>query len=239
MMDVDNFIDYICFNIYLGNSAFHPEDGVAWKTATANGTGYADGRWRFVCGDLSNTMYLSADQTPTMDTFLQTWVQGDLLFQSLLMNSDFCDQFNKRMKEMTTEIFDAEKCAEKVDAAIALLKKPAMASYKRFNGNLSDNTYSLYTSNIKAYFEERGEYITKYTEELVNKGGDLQKAREIRDEVKQTTEAENEGEAEGENAEGETEGEGAEGEASDLENTQENGQNNNSQNENTEGNTDG
>ncbi len=230
MMDVDNFIDYICFNIYLGNSAFHPENGIAWKTATADGTGYADGRWRFVCGDLSNTMYLSADQTPTMDTYLQTWVQGDLLFQSLLMNRDFCDQLNKRMKEMSTGIFDAEKCAEKVDAAASLLKKPAMASYSRFNGNLSDTSYSLYTSNIKAYFEERSEYILKYTEELANKGGDLRKAREIQAEAKPAVEDETEGETEEENPEGE---------AADLENAQENGQNNNLQNGNSEGNTNG
>ena len=230
MMDVDNFIDYICFNIYLGNSAFHPENGIAWKTATADGTGYADGRWRFVCGDLSNTMYLSADQTPTMDTYLQTWVQGDLLFQSLLMNRDFCNQLNKRMKEMSTGIFDAEKCAEKVDAAVSLLKKPAMASYSRFNGNLSDTSYSLYTSNIKAYFEERSEYILKYTEELANKGGDLRKAREIQAEAKPAVEDETEAETEEENPEGE---------AADLENAQENGQNNNLQNGNSEGNTNG
>ena len=230
MMDVDNFVDFVCFNIYLGNSAFHPENAIAWKSATADGTGYADGRWRFVCGDLSNTMYLSADQTPTMDTYLQTGVQGDLLFQSLLMNSDFCDQFNKRMQEMATEIFDAEKCAEKVDTAIALLKKPAMASYKRFFGNFSDATYSLYTSNIKAYFEERSEYILKYTEELANKGGDLRKAREIRAEAESSAEEETEVETEDENAEGE---------ATDLENAQENEQNNNLQNENPGENTNG
>lgn len=178
MLDVDNFIDYICLNIYLGNSSFYPSRGNAWRTVSTGGSGLADGRWRFISNDLSNTMYLSVDQTPTMNSFLQKGIQSDLLFQSLLMNDEFCRNFKSRMGKLVEE-FDTEKCNEKLDETVALIKKPAMASYSRFTGSLSESTYMAETDNLRAFFEERAEYITRYAQNLAEKGGDLIKAREI------------------------------------------------------------
>ncbi|WP_026528491.1 CotH kinase family protein [Butyrivibrio sp. VCD2006] len=179
LMDIDNFIDYVCFNVFLGNASFSPAKGTAWRTVRTDGTGKADGKWRFLCGDLSETMYMSNLQTPTINTFLQRGMQGDLLFQSLLMNDEFCKQLESRMNKLIKENFDYEVCNEKLESIDNLIRKPAMASYSRFFGNLSDKEYSMRIEDIQVFLEERPEYIAAYAKELAEAGGNLAKAKEI------------------------------------------------------------
>lgn len=187
MLDVDSFIDYVCFNVFLGNSSFSPSRGTAWRTAST-GTGVADGKWRFISGDLSSSLNLTARETPTINTFLQPGIQGDLLLQSLLMNEQFCKQFENRMKKISIEVFDYEKCSEKLEDVVSLIKKPAMASYERFTGTLTDGMYTTDIEMIKSFLESRPEVINAYTSELAANGGDLQKAREMIREQEDTTE---------------------------------------------------
>lgn len=179
MMDIDNFIDYICLNVFLGNSNFYPEKGIAFKTIGDEGTGVADGRWRFVSGDLVSTMYLSSLQTPTINTYLQPGIQKDLLFQSLLMNEEFCKKLETRMKAMSSELFGTEKISEELAPIVTLMKKPTVASFRRFFGNISENMFSSDSDKIQAFFEERPEYIIKYTDDISKSGGDLERARKL------------------------------------------------------------
>jgi hypothetical protein len=179
MMDVDNFINYVCFNMFVGNSSFIPQNGLAWRTSTSEGQGLADGRWRFILGDMASTMYISGKETPTINSFLQPGVQGDILFQSLLMNEEFCKKLESRMTQMVENEYTSDMVSEKLDEVVALIKKPAIASHVRFTGTVSDGSYMMGIENIRAYFTERSEWIIKYTQELAEKGGDLERAKEI------------------------------------------------------------
>jgi hypothetical protein len=179
MMDVDNFIDYICVNIFLGNSNFSPEQGTAWRTVSTGGRGVKDGRWRFILGDLSETMYLSSTETPTIDTYLQLTVQSDILFQSLLMNEEFCNKLETRMKSIISTYFDPDKASSELDESVSYIKKPAISSFKRFFSNLTESSYSDGVERIREFFVERPEFAIKYTHEIAEKGGDLENAREI------------------------------------------------------------
>ncbi|WP_029321008.1 CotH kinase family protein [Butyrivibrio sp. AE3004] len=190
LMDIDNYIDFVGLNIYVGNSEFSSYGGTAWRTADNNGTGKADGKWRFICGDMSNTMYLSSKQTPTINSYLQSGIRGDILLQSLLMNEEFCKQFNDRMSKIISEIFTEEKCTASIDEVVKLVKKPALASYSRFYGGSSDKVYTVLVDNIRAFFEERTEYIKKYTDEFTANGGNLQLARELHAEMERKKKAE-------------------------------------------------
>lgn len=179
MMDIDNFIDYVCLNIFIGNANFYPEKGTSWRTVTENGTGMADGRWRFLSGDLSDTLYMSALQTPTINTYLQPGIQSDLLLQSLLMNEEFCKTFESRMKSMVSQVFDYDKCEEEIDSIVSLMKKPCVAGFRRYFGSVSESSYVSEADRIKEYFQERPENILKLTKQFVDEGGDLERAREL------------------------------------------------------------
>jgi hypothetical protein len=208
MLDVNNYIDYVCANMFFANSSFNPGRGTAWRTVTKDKGGYQDGKWRFVIGDMTNTIENSNLQTSTINSYLQNGVQADLILQSLLMNEEFRTKLANRMKELLQGDFSQENCEEVLENVAGALKKPTCASYKRFFGNLSDKEYAKNLDIMKEFFDERGAYIEKYTDELAAKGGDPAKARELirqgADEGTEETAADTE---EAENAE-----EGAEGE---------------------------
>ncbi|WP_044913642.1 CotH kinase family protein [Butyrivibrio sp. WCE2006] len=189
MMDIDNFIDYICLNIGMGNTEFYPRYGMAWRTVNTEGTGKIDGKWRFICGDMSDTIYLTDKQTPTINTYLQIGMQSDLLLQALLMNEDFCKTFKARMNNMISNVFTEEKYSTNIDEIVELIKKPALASYTRYYGKASDKSYTELVKNIRIFFEERPEYLKKYTVEYLDKGGNLEKARELLEEIEKKEKA--------------------------------------------------
>jgi flagellar biosynthesis chaperone FliJ len=83
------------------------------------------------------------------------------------------------MEDLVFNYFSYEICSDKLDSIVDLIKKPALASNIRFTASLSDGMYSSKIQDIEAFLEERPEYIIKYTEELTQKGGDVQKAREL------------------------------------------------------------
>lgn len=176
MMDVDNFIDFICFNVFIGNSEFYPSKMTAWRTISEDGQGMEDGRWRFLSEDLSNSMYLTSMQTPTINTFLQVGIQSDGLVQSLLMNDEFCTKLESRMKQLASGPLSSENCDETIESIAQLLKKPAVASFRRYFGSYSERAYLNEIQKIKDYFSERKDYILKYTHDFVQTGGDLERA---------------------------------------------------------------
>ncbi len=179
LMDIDNYIEYICLNIFVGNSDFSPSYGRTWRTVEDFGGEYSDGRWRFVSGDMSTTLHYSALETPTINTWLQPGIQGDLMFQSLLMNKEFCSSLEAKMEKLVAEDFSEENWNSEIDAIEELMVKPCLTSYARYSGGLSNNAYSASIDKIKEFLINRGDYILKYTRELTEKGGDLDKAREL------------------------------------------------------------
>ncbi|WP_029233679.1 CotH kinase family protein [Butyrivibrio sp. VCB2006] len=183
MLDVDNYIQYICLNLYVGNSSFYPERGTCWRTISTGGKGYADGKWRFLCSDMVDTLNRTGLQTPTINTCLQNGIQGDRMLQSLLMNKDFCQQLTKTMDNMAAEVFTEDNYTTSIDKYSELMKKPALASYKRFYGVMSDSAFNTGVANIKAFFAKRADWITRYTREMAEQGGNLAKARELAQEM--------------------------------------------------------
>ncbi len=210
MVDIDNYIEYVCANVYMGNSNFRTTTGVQWRTKATVGLGYNDGRWRWIMNyPIGNSMGKSGTQTPSTDTFLQGSLALDRFYQSLLMNKEFCRKLEAKVKEMSTGIFAYEKCEAAADEVEALMEKPSIDTQARFSGSMSDKQYSAGIEAIKSFFASRGQYITIYAAEVAKKGGDLAYIDEMEAQNKGASQEIMEGEipegeeAEGENAEGE------------------------------------
>ena len=179
-LDVENYAEYICINMFFGNASFYPYQGTAWRSINTNSDNeYEDGRWRFLLPDLSETMGLDALQSTTINTFLQRSVQSDLMFQSMLMSDEFCETLESTMQRLIKENFAEEKWKSELEKLTSLLKKPVKASYKRFYGVMEDTSYDSAVGIIEGFLSQRSEYIMKYTTELAEKGGDLTTARKI------------------------------------------------------------
>lgn len=173
IMDIDSYLTYVCGNIYLANSKLGTTRTSTWKTVDASGTGYSDGRWRWLMDFTGDTMNSTRKQNYKINTFMQPGVHGDRVFQSLLMNKEFCNRMVEVMEKLIAENFSKENYTEVIEYYSNLMKKPAMDSHSRFYSSYSETEFSMQVDNIYTFFENRADYIMQYTRELAQKGGDM------------------------------------------------------------------
>ncbi len=169
MMDIQSYLDYVCTNVYLANADYGIEEAYAWKTATVGEGEYADGRWRWIVGKLDNTADTTSSQskaTKTMNSYLFQEVREDILLRSLIHNAEFEQQLKDTMNHMANQVFEYNKVSKELALITAKIEKMASASYDRFFGSASTNFYANQVNRILAFFNERGEYILRYTNNL-------------------------------------------------------------------------
>ena len=169
MMDVENYLQYFCANLYLAN-AFYGEDTVmTWRTISENGTGFGDGRWRFLMCRLDNSMGNNATggkTTATIDSYLMESVSQDIFFRALLHNEEFRNSLSSVMQEMAEHTFADEEVEAVLGQLAAEKKKIVLSNYKRFRGNIEDTVYHQEVKKIEEFFRERESYILRYTQEV-------------------------------------------------------------------------
>lgn len=237
-MDIDNYIEYICANVYFGNSNFRTTKGTQWRVVEGGGTGYSDGRWRWLMNyPIGNSMGRAKTQTYSIDTYLQKSLRMDRFFQSMLMNKTFCNKLVSTMDKMVNERFTQDNWEPIIDNGAELMKKAAIDNYLRFYGSMKDSAYASGIDTIKSFFSRRADYITFYTKELAEKGGDLAYIAEMEalgqtaDDTETSSEEEEDGESEddeeGVEGEGTPEGEEAAEGAENVTDTTEQGVDNN------------
>ncbi|MDO4556903.1 MAG: CotH kinase family protein, partial [Lachnospiraceae bacterium] len=170
MMDMQSYLDYFCSNMYLANAMYGNRSGEVWRTVNNNGGEYTDGRWRWLIGSMESTIANGMNgevSTPTIDTFLQPGVTEDKFLQSLLRSSTFKQQLSDTMKNMSENIFNKERTDKILNRVTKKMEKTAMNSYERYHGSPEEEFYSSEVEKIQKFFEERGTYILRYTEEFV------------------------------------------------------------------------
>lgn len=174
VMDMQSYIDYLCANMYLGNAKFGTEGATLWRTKDKNGTGYADGKWRWLIGNMQNTMAngeLGNVSTESIDTFLQPYFDQNAVIQSLLTNEKFRNQLSETMNQMAETEFEPTHVEQVLDNIAATNKILAVNNYQRFFGGTADNYYSSEVKKIQDFFDNREAYILNYTDEVVKEGG--------------------------------------------------------------------
>jgi hypothetical protein len=168
-MDMQSYLDYFCANMYLANVDYGVEEAYAWKTATVGSSQYADGKWRWIVGKLDYAMASSATNgaaTSSIDTFLQTGVREDLMFRSLLRNDEFRAQLKETMQNMSDNVFEPSKVADKLSDISAKIGKAVANSYERFFAYPNTDFYTNLTKTIQDFFDNRGRYMAVYTQEI-------------------------------------------------------------------------
>ncbi len=180
MVDIESYLRYMCINLYVGNTEFNSRTSYVWRT---NGTGsgpFDDHRWRWTLGNEDNTLNLSAQNTYSIDTYLFKNLSKDAFFQSLLMNTEFCESLENTMSSMKTEFFTDIKWTKVLNEYVSLIKKPSLASSTRFYGNMDESFYMADVKKISEFMENREEYIIRYTKEVIEAGGDVNVIRKAR-----------------------------------------------------------
>ncbi len=177
-MDMDSYLEFVCANMFFAKTSFRTTQATVWRTKNSEGTGYNDGRWRWLMEPAGSSMASKNTQTATIDSYLQESLKMDKFFQSLLRNKEFCSQLSATMRRVISEYFTQEKCDTCLDAVVELTEKPAKETYERYSKAMSAGDYEYRIEEIRSFFENRGEYIIKYTDEQAQKGGDLEYIKE-------------------------------------------------------------
>ena len=169
MMDVENYLQYFCANLYLANAFYGEDTVITWRTVSENGTGFGDGRWRFLMCRLDNSMGNNATggkTTATIDSYLMESVSQDIFFRALLHNEEFRNSLSSVMQEMAEHTFADEEVEAVLGQLAAEKKKIVLSNYKRFRGNMEDTVYHQEVKKIEEFFRERESYILRYTQEV-------------------------------------------------------------------------
>ena len=170
-MDVDNYLEYFCANMYLANSLYGSDYVTAWRTDSVGAGEYEDGRWRYLMPRMDGSMANSASSrlsTDSIDSYLMPSVTEDAFFQSLMQNEEFRTKLQSTMERMAAEVFAPEKAEQVLNDLTTARRKVTVNNYRRFVGNMDDSAYTREAANLLEFFQNRGDFILKYTEEEVS-----------------------------------------------------------------------
>lgn len=141
-MDIDNYIDYMCSEIFLSNEDWVYSNVVIWrKTGAYDPTKPKgqDGKFRWIFYDLDGAFGGSCDNAYyTVNTLENATIESGLyssytrLFRGLLDNEEFRLKFIRRMSDLTNSWFKSNTTTEKLTATYDLLTPEMMPTIERW-----------------------------------------------------------------------------------------------------------
>jgi len=173
MMDIQSYIDYYCFHIYVAACDQLSNNVSIWRSKSVSDKEYNDGRWRWIIYDTDDSLGVLEKYTRyDIDSFtaghMDATPMTDPVFTSLLRNDDFKDRFVQNFYRMENEIFDPVYVNEVIDELVNEYMDAAIASHKRWhNGDYTEVDYMKYVGVVKEFFEKRRPYIEKYMKDAL------------------------------------------------------------------------
>lgn len=163
LIDIDSFLDYYACLAYIARNGDWPSSNFAlWRTKST-GTGYSDGKWRWMLFDCnSSAMTESLITHNTLDYI----INEDKLFRSFWNNGEFRLAFKERILKIADECFDAQEISDYLDQYTEKMLPTLTHVWARFYG--SDNTkeysYQYLIEQYRAFFNARRNVVASWFE---------------------------------------------------------------------------
>ena len=147
-IDVNCFIDYIIFEIFISNYDWPTNNMRCWQDG--------DGPWRWIFfdgdGAFGNPYYDSfRHATDTSDNDWPTNKRSTLMFRKLLTNRTFCRNFSDRFHELYGSSFQYDNTATYKDQIINKISTEIQNQINRFNYPQSYESWTDALSNIDTF----------------------------------------------------------------------------------------
>ena len=201
-VDVENFMWYAAFNIYIGNrdSVFKASNWAMWHVRNPVENVYrADGKWRGLSFDNDMSAGLFGDENEynnilLTEAFDETTVMykciGSRLLNSLLKNSNFKNMFINAICDIRNIDFEISRVYEYIDKYIFFLEPLMKDNFIRFGRNINNpdeyyksqvdalkswlfNRYDSFVNNIAKFFEFKSPVEVSITSSNFSKGSFL------------------------------------------------------------------
>ncbi|ADL35151.1 CotH family protein [Butyrivibrio proteoclasticus B316] len=183
MMDISNYIEFMCANIFIGNTIMDRGfSACVFRTEGDTGSGFNDGRWRWAINSVDNTLgntssfltpYKKGDfSTPMMNTYLSPGIRDNAFFNSILQNDSFAKEFEQTMNELVENAFTREHADVVLEELNQTIGRAVYATNLRFYSN-EINYYESAEKKIKSFFSARERYLDIYTKEYIGQKGNV------------------------------------------------------------------
>lgn len=171
MIDIQNFIEYMAFEAYLGNSDWPDNNLRAWRY-NKNGydpdaEGVYDGRWRFLTKDLDLSFgYGSFDVNSNPYAAIKG--SSTLLlknaYTSLMKNEEFADLFYSFMCTLADSVVSPERCEHMFDLMQVYMGRETAISIESCGvASGSRSTWNWGFDVLRDYSMNRASVVQKFT----------------------------------------------------------------------------
>lgn len=179
MIDMQNFIEYIAFEMYVGNTDWPDNNMRAWRY-NKNGydpsvtDGIHDGRWRFLTKDLDLSFGYGSygyDNDPYAFMRGRSHLRTKNMFSSLIKNEEFSDLFYTYMYTLAEAVMAPERCEHVFDLMQVYTGREiaySISSLKIAGGSRGNWNWGF--DVLRSYALGRSSYIEKYTKKAAGKG---------------------------------------------------------------------
>lgn len=151
LIDIDNFIDYYCLELYSGNDSWPLSNMKCWQ---ANGGKW---RWIFIDGDGCICGYRNM-----LTSFKNESYESTLIITKLLDNQDFRDHFYSRIGYLITNEFEYKKTIKYLDLAYETISNEIDRHISRFGTPSSRNSFEFHKHQyISTFMYYRQLYLSK------------------------------------------------------------------------------
>ena len=161
-MDLESYLDYYCANLYFGNSQFDSFSTTLWRRAGEGETG----KWHWEFSDATDTLGRNKVSNYSVNTYLCPGVAEDLFLQGLLITMVFQTACRLCMRDYVV-VLTKEKAEEYLTPLLETYRVAVTATAERYGLRQTEEGYLADGDTIQEYFASRGEYILRYTEELI------------------------------------------------------------------------
>lgn len=175
MLDIRNFIEYVAFEAFIGNTDWPQNNMRAWRY-NGNDTedGYdpdagdcTDGRWRFLTKDLDLSFgYQDTSQSSNPYDYMKGACSLLIknIYSSLIKNEEFADLYYTYMCTLAGEVVSYERCAEIFDLMQVYTGREIAYAAKNLGvvGSSRANWNSSF-SRMRQYALSRGPAVLQFT----------------------------------------------------------------------------
>lgn len=179
MIDMQNFIEYIAFEMYVGNTDWPDNNMRAWRY-NKNGydptvtDGIHDGRWRFLTKDLDLSFGYGSygyDNDPYSFMRGRSHLRMKNLFSSLIKNEEFSDLFYTYMYTLAEAVMAPERVEHVFDLMQVYTGREtaySISTLKIAGGSRGNWNWGF--DVLRSYALGRPSYIEKYTKKAAGRG---------------------------------------------------------------------
>ncbi len=166
MLDIDSFVDFYAFQIYIGNRDW-PDNNIAlWRSREKYALNeWADGRWRYM---LFDTNHPSVYGEAAMDDLARV-IDSDPVFASLIQNAEVEQKFRERIRQLENDIFSEENGEKIFNQWFDRMNETVRKSDERFYNMAEVHDIPYYINSMKVFLKMRPEYMETYMENCFEK----------------------------------------------------------------------